>query len=83
MSGIKVQSGSSKDYAGVMFLKDVISAPGGSAYVTDSVNPVLYRLKPGREGKDYQLEEFPERSRPALAGRGCLTGKQTILSRAY
>jgi sugar lactone lactonase YvrE len=40
------------------FLNDVVFARDGSAYVTDSVNPVLYRVTPGAQGKDYQLGEF-------------------------
>jgi sugar lactone lactonase YvrE len=39
------------------FLNDVTFAPDGSAYVTDSVNPVLYRMVPS--GADtYRLEEY-------------------------
>jgi len=40
------------------FLNDVTFAPDGSAYVTDSVNPVLYRVKPVNGGSRYELEEF-------------------------
>jgi sugar lactone lactonase YvrE len=40
------------------FLNDVTFAPDGSAYVTDSVNPVLYRVKPVNRGSKYELEEF-------------------------
>src|SRR4029078_8597679 len=40
------------------FLNDVTFAPDGSAYVTDSVNPVLYRVKPVNRGRRYELEEF-------------------------
>lgn len=40
------------------FLNDVTFAPDGSAYVTDSVNPVLYRVKPLNGGSKYELEEF-------------------------
>jgi sugar lactone lactonase YvrE len=40
------------------FLNDVTFAPDGSAYVTDSVNPVLYRVKPVNGGSTYELEEF-------------------------
>jgi sugar lactone lactonase YvrE len=39
------------------FLNDVTFAPDGSAYVTDSVNPVLYRVAPNRSGQ-YELQEF-------------------------
>jgi sugar lactone lactonase YvrE len=40
------------------FLNDVTFAPDGSAYVTDSVNPVLWRVKPVNGGSTYVLEEF-------------------------
>jgi sugar lactone lactonase YvrE len=40
------------------FLNDVTFAPDGSAYVTDSVKPVLYRVKPVNGGSKYELEEF-------------------------
>jgi sugar lactone lactonase YvrE len=40
------------------FLNDVTFAPDGSAYVTDSVNPVIYRVKPVNGGSKYELEEF-------------------------
>ncbi len=43
--------------AGQTFLNDTTFAPDGSAYVTDSVNPVLYRLAPTRTGQ-YELQEF-------------------------
>ena len=43
--------------AGQTFLNDTTFAPDGSAYVTDSVNPVLYRLVPTRTGQ-YELQEF-------------------------
>lgn len=42
---------------GQTFLNDTTFAPDGSAYVTDSVNPVLYRLAPTSTGQ-YQLQEF-------------------------
>jgi len=42
---------------GQTFLNDTTFAPDGSAYVTDSVNPVLYRVAPNRTGQ-YELEEF-------------------------
>jgi sugar lactone lactonase YvrE len=42
---------------GQTFLNDTTFAPDGSAYVTDSVNPVLYRLAPTRTGQ-YELQEF-------------------------
>ena len=42
---------------GQTFLNDTTFAPDGSAYVTDSINPVLYRLAPTRTGK-YELQEF-------------------------
>lgn len=42
---------------GQTFLNDTTFAPDGSAYVTDSVNPVLYRLAPTRAGQ-YELQEF-------------------------
>jgi len=38
------------------FLNDVTFAKDGSAYVTDSVNPVLYRVAPSSSG--YELQEF-------------------------
>ncbi|MEV6398294.1 hypothetical protein AB0M39_26555 [Streptomyces sp. NPDC051907] len=38
------------------FLNDVTIAPDGSAYITDSVAPVLWRAKP--TGKGYRLERF-------------------------
>lgn len=38
------------------FLNDVVIAPDGNAYVTDSVNPVLYRVR--QIGAQYQLDEF-------------------------
>lgn len=38
------------------FLNDVAFAPDGSAYVTDSVQPVLYRIVP--EGEGYRLTTF-------------------------
>jgi sugar lactone lactonase YvrE len=43
--------------AGQTFLNDTTFAPDGSAYVTDSINPVLYRLVPTRTGQ-YELQEF-------------------------
>ncbi|MBI5584858.1 MAG: SMP-30/gluconolactonase/LRE family protein [Deltaproteobacteria bacterium] len=43
--------------AGQTFLNDAVFAPDGSAYVTDSVNPVLYRLVPTKTGQ-YELREF-------------------------
>jgi len=43
--------------AGQTFLNDTTFAPDGSAYVTDSVNPVLYRVAPTRTGQ-YELQEF-------------------------
>jgi sugar lactone lactonase YvrE len=43
--------------AGQTFLNDTTFAPDGSAYVTDSINPVLYRLAPTSTGQ-YQLQEF-------------------------
>ena len=39
------------------FLNDVTFAPDGSAFVTDSVNPVLYRMVPDGANK-YRLEEY-------------------------
>jgi sugar lactone lactonase YvrE len=39
------------------FLNDTTFAADGSAYVTDSVNPVLYRVAPSQGGK-YELQEF-------------------------
>lgn len=42
---------------GQSFLNDTTFAPDGSAYVTDSVNPVLYRVIPTRTGQ-YELQEF-------------------------
>ena len=42
---------------GQTFLNDTTFAPDGSAYVTDSINPVLYRLAPTRTGQ-YELQEF-------------------------
>ena len=39
------------------FLNDTTFAPDGSAYVTDSVNPVLYRVAPTTTGQ-YELREF-------------------------
>ena len=42
---------------GQTFLNDTTFAPDGSAYVTDSVNPVLYRLAPTSTGQ-YELQEF-------------------------
>jgi sugar lactone lactonase YvrE len=42
---------------GQTFLNDTTFAPDGSAYVTDSVNPVLYRVAPTRTGP-YELQEF-------------------------
>ena len=42
---------------GQTFLNDTTFAPDGSAYVTDSVNPVLYRVAPTGSGQ-YALEEF-------------------------
>ncbi|MFD0413799.1 SMP-30/gluconolactonase/LRE family protein [Streptomyces sp. NPDC127108] len=42
--------------AGQTFLNDVAIAPDGSAYVTDSVAPVLWRAKP--RGTGYDLEKF-------------------------
>ncbi len=43
--------------AGLTFLNDTTFAPDGSAYVTDSVNPVLYRIAQTRTGQ-YELQEF-------------------------
>lgn len=42
---------------GQTFLNDTTFAPDGSAYVTDSVNPVLYRVAPTGTGQ-YELQEF-------------------------
>ncbi|MER5302618.1 hypothetical protein ABT039_24575 [Streptomyces lasiicapitis] len=42
--------------AGQTFLNDVALAPDGSAYVTDSVAPVLWRARP--TGGGYVLEKF-------------------------
>jgi len=42
---------------GQTFLNDTTFAPDGSAYVTDSINPVLYRLAPTKTGQ-YELQEF-------------------------
>ena len=42
---------------GQTFLNDTTFAPDGSAYVTDSVNPVLYRVAPTKTGQ-YELQEF-------------------------
>ena len=42
--------------AGKTFLNDTTFAADGSAYVTDSVNPVLYRVAPVANG--YELQEF-------------------------
>src|SRR5215470_18818568 len=42
---------------GQTFLNDTTFAPDGSAYVTDSINPMLYRLAPTRNGQ-YELQEF-------------------------
>jgi sugar lactone lactonase YvrE len=39
------------------FLNDVTFAPDGSAFVTDSVNPILYRMVPDGADK-YRLEEY-------------------------
>jgi len=39
------------------FLNDTTFAPDGSAYVTDSVNPVLYRVVPTGNGQ-YRLDRF-------------------------
>ena len=41
---------------GQTFLNDTTFAPDGSAYVTDSINPVLYRVAP--TGTGYELQEF-------------------------
>ena len=41
------------------FLNDTTFAVDGSAYVADSVNPVLYRVAPAAGGK-YELQEFLE-----------------------
>ncbi|HKV33762.1 MAG TPA: hypothetical protein VJP89_05565 [Pyrinomonadaceae bacterium] len=43
--------------AGQTFLDDTTFARDGSAYVTDSINPVLYRLAPTGSGQ-YELQEF-------------------------
>jgi sugar lactone lactonase YvrE len=42
---------------GQTFLNDTTFAPDGSAYVTDSINPVLYRVALTRTGQ-YELQEF-------------------------
>jgi sugar lactone lactonase YvrE len=42
---------------GQTFLNDTTFAPDGSAYVTDSINPVLYRLALTSTGQ-YELQEF-------------------------
>jgi sugar lactone lactonase YvrE len=42
---------------GQTFLNDTTFAVDGSAYVTDSVNPVLYRVAPVRGGA-YELQQF-------------------------
>ena len=42
---------------GQTFLNDTTFAPDGSAYVTDSVSPVLYRVAPTKTGQ-YELQEF-------------------------
>ena len=42
---------------GQTFLNDTTFAPDGSAYVTDSINPVVYRLAPTSTGQ-YELQEF-------------------------
>ena len=42
---------------GQTFLNDTTFAPDGGAYVTDSINPVLYRVAPTRTGQ-YELQEF-------------------------
>jgi sugar lactone lactonase YvrE len=42
---------------GQTFLNDTTFAPDGSAYVTDSINPVLYRVVPTKTGL-YELQEF-------------------------
>lgn len=42
---------------GQTFLNDTTFAADGSAYVTDSVNPVLYRVAPTTTGQ-YELQEF-------------------------
>jgi len=42
---------------GQTFLNDTTFAPDGSAYVTDSVNPMLYRVAPTWTGQ-YELQEF-------------------------
>ena len=42
---------------GQTFLNDTTFAPDGSAYVTDSVNPVLYRVAPTTTGQ-YELQQF-------------------------
>ena len=42
---------------GQTFLNDTTFAPDGSAYVTDSINPVLYRVVPTASGQ-YLLQEF-------------------------
>jgi sugar lactone lactonase YvrE len=43
--------------SGRTFLNDVTFAPDGSAYVTDSVNDILFRVAPNRSG-GYDLQEF-------------------------
>lgn len=43
--------------SGQTFLNDTTFATDGSAYVTDSVNPVLYRVAPTGTGQ-YELQEF-------------------------
>lgn len=42
---------------GQTFLNDAAFAPDGSAYVTDSIDPVLYRLAPTETG-GYELQQF-------------------------
>lgn len=42
---------------GQTFLNDTTFARDGSAFVTDSINPVLYRVSPGSNGQ-YELQEF-------------------------
>src|SRR5262245_10486252 len=42
---------------GQTFLNDTTFAPDGSAYVTESINPVLYRVVPTSTGQ-YELQEF-------------------------
>lgn len=41
---------------GQTFLNDTTFAPDGSAYVTDSVNPVLYRVAPTGTGRFWVTE---------------------------